>query len=308
MIDVHDVTFRYPRQERPALQGVNLCVRRGSLFGLLGPNGSGKTTLISILTGVVPLTGGTVVVDGLDMLARTRDVQRFSAFVPQENSFYPTLTVAENLDFFARVQGVPSRERQSRIDEMLDVCGLRGVLNIRTGRLSGGLKRRTSIAIGLLNRPRLLFLDEPTVGIDPQSRRFLLEAIREINATGTTVVFSSHYMEEVESLCDDVAILEEGRVITQGSLKELLSQARGRCLRIDASEPLTTAQRAAIEQIPGSRIRGSRIEIEPCSPTQLQPLLAILQAHQIAIAALEYGAAGLEDVFLSLTRTTLRDG
>lgn len=226
MIEVRDVVHRYPGQSVPALAGVTLHVPQGSLFGLLGPNGSGKTTLISILTGVMRADSGSVRIDSLDLPAKTRDVQRFSSLVPQENAFYPTLSVAENLKFFASVQDIPSNAQSGRIEEALHITGLDSATGIRANRLSGGMKRRLSIALGLLNHPRLLFLDEPTVGIDPQSRQFLLDAIKRINAGGTTVVYCSHYMEEVEYLCNEVAILDSGRVLKQGSLDSLLEESR----------------------------------------------------------------------------------
>lgn len=226
MIEVRDVVHRYGGQSGHALSGVNLHVRRGSLFGLLGPNGSGKTTLISILTGILRASEGRVVVNGLELPAKTREVQQFISLVPQENAFYPTLSIAENLKFFASVQHIPVAVQPARIDEALHITGLGNATGIRADRLSGGMKRRLSIALGLLNHPQLLLLDEPTVGIDPQSRQFLLDAIKRINAAGTTVVYCSHYMEEVEYLCDEVAILDNGRVLKQGSLAALLDESR----------------------------------------------------------------------------------
>ena len=226
MIEVRDLVHRYAGQTQPALAGVNLSVRAGSLFGLLGPNGSGKTTLISILTGILRADSGRLSVDGLALPVSTRQVQQFSSLVPQENAFYPTMTVAENLRFFSSVQDISPAERGARIDEALRITGLASATQMRGDRLSGGMKRRLSIALGLLNNPRLLFLDEPTVGIDPQSRQFLLDAIKQINARGTTVVYCSHYMEEVEYLCDEVAILDHGRVLKQGTLASLLDESR----------------------------------------------------------------------------------
>lgn len=226
MIEVRDVVYRYAAQADAALAGISLNVRQGSLFGLLGPNGSGKTTLISILCGVLHAQAGTVRIDGLDMSSHAREVQQFCSLVPQENAFYPTLTVSENLRFFASVQGIPQPLQSARIEEALHVTGLGNATGMRADRLSGGMKRRLSIAVGLLNHPKLLFLDEPTVGIDPQSRQFLLDAIKRINAAGTTVVYSSHYMEEVEYLCDEVAILDAGRVLKQGTLESLLAESR----------------------------------------------------------------------------------
>lgn len=226
MIRVSGLVHQYADQTAPALAGVDLHVRRGSLFGLLGPNGSGKTTLISILTGILRANAGMVQVNGRNMPRDAREIQRVCSLVPQENAFYPTLTVAENLRFFAQAQEIESNVVAARIDESLQITGLDNATGIRANRLSGGMKRRLSIAIGLLNHPQLLFLDEPTVGIDPQSRQFILEAIKRINASDTTVVYCSHYLEEVEFLCDEIAILDHGKVLRQATLAELLTESR----------------------------------------------------------------------------------
>ena len=225
MIDIQQLTFRYSRQAVPAIADLSVRVREGSLFGLLGPNGSGKTTLISILAGLLPVQGGRVTIGGDELRGNVSRIQRFSSLVPQEDVFYPSLTVVENLAFFAGVLGIEGAERQARMREVLGTTGLERARAMRAGRLSGGMKRRLSIAVGLLNRPKVLFLDEPTAGIDPQSRHFILEFVRRVNAAGTTVIYTSHYMEEVESLCDDIGILDEGRLLVQGSLAELLAGA-----------------------------------------------------------------------------------
>ena len=225
MIDVKGLVHSYAGQATPALAGIDLHVRRGSLFGLLGPTGSGKTTLISILTGILRADAGLVIIDGRKLPQDARAVQKICSLVPQENAFYPTLTVGENLQFFANAQEIPSGVIVERVGDALQITGLESATGIRANRLSGGMKRRLSIAIGLLNHPQLLFLDEPTVGIDPQSRQFLLEAIKKINAAGTTVVYCSHYLEEVEYLCDEIAILDHGRVLRQGTLKSLSEES-----------------------------------------------------------------------------------
>ena len=224
MIQVDKLEFRYERGAPPALTDVNrLSVERGSLFGLLGPNGAGKTTLLSILCGILPCPAGTVRIAGVDIGVERDAASSAIALVPQEYAFYPTLTVRENLTFFARMQRIPAAEMGARADEVMTITSLgRANADERADRLSGGLKRRLNMAIGLLNRPQLLLLDEPTVGIDPHSRHFILEAIRDINRAGTTVVYTSHYMEEVEFLCDDIAIIDQGRVLLRGVLSELL--------------------------------------------------------------------------------------
>lgn len=227
MIEIRDLRFRYPGATRDALAGLTLHVREGSLFGLLGPNGSGKTTLISLLTGLLQASAGEARIGGELLPGGARAAQAMSALVPQDYAFYPRLTVMENLRCFGGVLGLQGAELKSRSEEAISVAGLQDFLPKRAEHLSGGLKRRLNLAIGLLNRPRLLFLDEPTVGIDPQSRAFILEAIKRLNAEGATVIYTSHYMDEVQQLCDSIGVLDEGRLLAQGSLDELLKAAPG---------------------------------------------------------------------------------
>jgi ABC-type multidrug transport system ATPase subunit len=222
VIEVQGLSFRYPGAERDALQGLSLEVRAGSLFGLLGPNGSGKTTLISMLTGLLRPTGGTLRIGGETLPGGLPAAQAMSALVPQDYAFYPRLSVMENLRFFGGALSLSGSELGSRIEEASAVAGLESFAGKRAEHLSGGLKRRLNLAIGLLNRPRLLLLDEPTVGIDPQSRQFILAAIKRLNAEGTTVLYTSHYMDEVQQLCDHIGVLDEGRLLAHGGLDELL--------------------------------------------------------------------------------------
>lgn len=308
MIEIRDLTFRYTRTSVPALANLSLNVRDGSLFGLLGPNGSGKTTLISILAGTLPSAAGCVTVGGHPLSGGLRAAQSLCALVPQEYAFYPTLTVGENLGFFSDVQPIARAERHARIAETLAIAGLETAVRTRAERLSGGMKRRLNIAIGLLNRPRLLLLDEPTVGIDPQSRYFILEAIKGINAQGTTVIYTSHYMEEVESLCDDIGILDGGRLIAHGTLGALLGQGVGRRLRIVLSGALTARQEGVVSGIAGARSGGNWVEIDDCAPDGLGRMLDVLHGAGAEVAAARYGASNLEELFLRLTKHQLRDG
>jgi ABC-2 type transport system ATP-binding protein len=222
VIEVQGLSFRYPGADRDALHELSLEVRAGSLFGLLGPNGSGKTTLISILTGLLRPGAGSLRVGGETLPQGLSAAQAMSALVPQDYAFYPRLTVMENLRFFGGVLSLSGDDLASRIQEASAVAGLESFVGTRAEHLSGGLKRRLNLAIGLLNRPRLLLLDEPTVGIDPQSRQFILAAIKRLNAEGATVLYTSHYMDEVQQLCDHIGVLDEGRLLAQGSLDGLL--------------------------------------------------------------------------------------
>ncbi|MCU0626035.1 MAG: ABC transporter ATP-binding protein, partial [Gemmatimonadaceae bacterium] len=212
MIELADVSFRYPGQRVPALVGVSFTVAAGARFALLGVNGSGKTTLLTLLAGLRTPAAGTVRIAGFDLATRRREAQQRVAFVPQENAFYPTLTVAENLAFFAAMREVPSALRAGRIRDAVEVTVLGSLLSQRAGTLSGGQRRRLSIAGGLLGAPELLLLDEPTAGVDPEVRAQLVASIREIAERGTTLVYCSHHLDEVDALCTDVALLDAGRL------------------------------------------------------------------------------------------------
>lgn len=307
VIEIEGLSFRYPGAEREAIRALSLRVRQGSLFGLLGPNGSGKTTLISILTGLLSPAAGRVRIDGRSLPAQANEVQAFSALVPQEYAFYPRLSVIENLRFFVGVLAVPAADRQARLDESLAVAGLESCAAMRAEHLSGGLKRRLNLAIGLLNRPRLLFLDEPTVGIDPQSRHFILEAIRRINAAGTTVVYTSHYMEEVEMLCDEIGVLDDGRLLARGTLQQLLNDTPGQALTITLATPLIASQQTALQGFPTLVIDGDELRLPDCQEDDLKRLLALLATQELRIGRMQYGYGNLEELFLHLTGRQLRD-
>lgn len=215
----HGLVYRYPGQQEPALRGVDLALRRGQAVGLLGPNGSGKSTLIGILAGLrVPQQGGVQAGEA----ARER-----IAWVPQEYAFYPDLSCRENLAFFAAMLPVASGEARRRIDAAIASCMLGEFADRRARHCSGGVRRRLNLAIALLQAPQVLLLDEPTVGVDPQSRAFLLERVRELVDGGTAVLYATHYMEEVSAVCSDIVLLDHGRVLAAGSLADLLRGPAG---------------------------------------------------------------------------------
>jgi ABC-2 type transport system ATP-binding protein len=307
VIEIEDLNFRYPGAEREAIRGLSMRVRRGSLFGLLGPNGSGKTTLISILTGLLSADSGRVCIDGRIMPAQAREVQALSALVPQDYAFYAHLSVMENLRFFAGALAIPAKESRARLDEVLAVAGLESFTALRTAYLSGGLKRRLNLAIGLLSRPQLLFLDEPTVGIDTQSRHFILEAIKRANANGTTVVYTSHYMEEVEMLCDEIGVLDDGRLLACGTLQHLLNDAAGHTFTVVFSGMPSAQQRAALGIVAGLDFHERGLCLKNCSENDLNNLMRLFADQRLGIARMQYGYGDLEELFLHLTGRQLRD-
>ena len=223
MLKVDRLSFRYSGSDEAALRELSLSIPAGGIFGLLGPNGAGKTTLISILAGQLRAAAERITFDGTPLEDLRRREPASLGLVPQEFAFYPMLTCGENLRFFAAVQGLGGERLRGRVAAVAAFARIENVLTRRAGELSGGLRRRLNLAIGLLTEPRILLLDEPTVGVDPQSRAFLLDSIRGLAAAGRTIVYTSHYMEEVEAICDHVAIIDAGRVLRAGPLAELLS-------------------------------------------------------------------------------------
>jgi ABC-2 type transport system ATP-binding protein len=211
--------------DRTAVDGISFEIGRGETFGLLGPNGAGKTTTISIVSGVLPADGGRVSVCGEDMGPGAGAAKLQVGLVPQDIALYPELTARENLRFFGRLQGMPRRRLQARIDDVLAVVGLESRGGDRVGSYSGGMKRRVNIAVGLLHEPSLLVLDEPTVGVDPQSRNQILDSVEQLRSGGLSVLYTTHYMEEAERLCDRIAIMDHGRLLAVGSRTELLALA-----------------------------------------------------------------------------------
>lgn len=220
MIEVLGLRQRYPGAAQWTLDGIDLRVPGGCVFGLLGPNGAGKTTLISILAGLLGRDTGSVQVGGRDPARDAAAVRRGIGLVPQALAFYPGLTVRENLRLFSAL--TPSATAASQ-DRAITLAQLGAHLDQRAERLSGGLRRRLNLAIGLLGQAPLLVLDEPTAGVDPQSRNFLVETVRQLGADGHTVLYTSHYLDEIERACEHVAILDHGRVLAQGRLSALLA-------------------------------------------------------------------------------------
>jgi ABC-2 type transport system ATP-binding protein len=240
MLSVDGVSFRYAGGEEPVLHELSIAVPGGGIFGLLGPNGAGKTTLISILAGQLRADSGSVTVDGVPLEELRRREPASLGLVPQEFAFYPMLTCAENLRFFGGVQGLGGARLRERVAATASFARIDNYMARRSGELSGGLRRRLNLAIGLLTEPRILLLDEPTVGVDPQSRSFLLDSIRALAGEGRTILYTSHYMEEVEAICDHVAIIDAGRVLRQGALAELLS---------DEAAAVTVRRSSSLEQL-----------------------------------------------------------
>ena len=300
-LELRDLHKRYG--EISALGGVSLRVEPGELFGLLGPNGAGKTTLLSIAAGLLGASSGSAAVFGKTVSPDDRELRRLIGIVPQEIALYAELSARENLDFFGKLYGLGRSDLQRRADELLEAVGLADRAGDRVGTFSGGMKRRLNLGVALMHGPRLLLLDEPTTGVDPHSRNHIFEEVRRLHATGVTVIYTSHYLEEVQALCPRVGILDRGRLIACETLADLLRQADG-VVRFRVAD-VTPALRERIERLPDARLveREGRAPEIVCSNVE-QTLLALVHALgelNLDLLELETEPPNLERVFLDLT-------
>jgi ABC-2 type transport system ATP-binding protein len=297
--------------EFEAVKGVSLQVARGEVFGLLGPNGAGKTTTISMLTGLLEPTGGTVTVDGLDLKKNTNAVKAKLGLVPQELALYPTLSARQNLTFFGRIYGLKGKELRQRVDEVLEMIRLTERADNPVEDYSGGMKRRVNIGAGLLHKPQILFLDEPTVGVDPQSRNAIFESVEALNRAGMSVIYTTHYMEEAQRLCHRVAIVDEGKLIALDTPTALIRSLGGGILVVGVAEGAPEDIPDRIGQIPAvkSAIRADgQLKVETHRLQEaLIGVLDITNKLDVPITSIEMLEPNLESVFLHLTGKKLRE-
>lgn len=303
MLSIDSVSYRYRQAPEAALQNVSLRIPGDSVYGLLGPNGAGKTTLISLLSGGLTASAGEIRIDN-QPLAQVRAADpRAIALVPQDYAFYPMLTVRENLDCFAGMLGLSGIARRQRVAHALVFGQLEQVTEKRAETLSGGLRRRLNLAIGILGQPRLLLLDEPTVGVDPQSRHFLLEAIAGLPAAGTSVIYTTHYMDEVQAICPRIAILDRGQLLAEGTLDSLSAKLPPE-VTLATQNPLPAT---LLEHWHGHAIGPLKYRLELASTETLSLLLDELARAGIVISHLACGRPDLEQLFMRLTHRSLRD-
>jgi ABC-2 type transport system ATP-binding protein len=220
-VEVQNVVKTFGEHE--AVKGVSFTIGKGEIFGLLGPNGAGKSTTINMMCGYLEPTSGDTLIDGRSITREPLAVKRDIGVVPQEIALYKDLTSLENLEFFGEIYGLPKKERRARAEEVLRFVGLYERRKEPVKNFSGGMQRRINMAIAMMHRPSLLLLDEPTVGVDPQSRENIFETIEKLRDQGTTILYTTHYLEEAERLCNHIAIMDEGRVIAMGTLEQLLA-------------------------------------------------------------------------------------
>jgi ABC-2 type transport system ATP-binding protein len=296
---------------RQAVDGVSFEIAPGETYGLLGPNGAGKTTTISMVCGILARDAGTVLLDGKEMDPGTTAVKGEIGYVPQDLAIYPDLSARENLDFFGRLYGMGGHELRERVDEVLQIVDLADRAKERTEHFSGGMKRRLNIGIGLLHRPRLLVLDEPTVGVDPQSRNAILASVEALSSEGMGILYTTHYMEEAERLCDRVGIIDEGKIIAEGTRRELVALVGGLDkVSLQASGDVGAAADAlrGIEGVREATSHEGGLDVLVVEARKLLPrLLAAVTSDGVAVRSVEVVEPDLEAVFLHLTGKALRD-
>lgn len=297
--------------DRLAVDDVSFSIVAGETYGLLGPNGAGKTTTISMLCGLSGRDGGTVELAGLDLDHQPREVKSRLGYVPQDLAVYPDLTATENLGFFGRLQGLDGSALDERIEEVLDTVGLADRADDRTEEYSGGMKRRLNIAVGLLHEPLLLVLDEPTVGVDPQSRNAILESVERLGGGGMAVLYTTHYMEEAERLCDRVGIIDEGRLIAEGTRRQLIERIDGHDrvrLRMDRHDGDARAVLGGVAGVSGVTVFDGEVEIVCDNGHEvLADLLAASRDSSMVVTSVELIEPDLEAVFLEMTGKGLRN-
>ncbi|HEX9847197.1 MAG TPA: ABC transporter ATP-binding protein [Acidimicrobiia bacterium] len=294
-----------------AVNGVSFSISEGETFGLLGPNGAGKTTSISMICGLLQPDAGTVHVAGERISTGSIRGKESIGLVPQDLAIYPDLSGEENLEFFGHLYGMGGSALETRVAEVLEVIGLTDRKEDLTKEYSGGMKRRLNIGVGLLHRPRLLVLDEPTVGVDPQSRNAILESVEALSRQGMAVLYTTHYMEEAERLCDRVAIIDEGEIKAEGTRRQLVSMVGEKDrVSISGSGNLDAAAEAVrgVSGVSGASASDHRIEILADDASSILPaLLTKIADAGGTIAGVEVVEPNLEAVFLHLTGKALRD-
>ncbi|MDP2646197.1 MAG: ABC transporter ATP-binding protein [Desulfobacterales bacterium] len=285
-----------------ALDHLSLDIGRGVIFGLLGPNGAGKTTLISILNGLTTFDDGAVEIFGLDLRRNLKSIRRRSAFIPERLALYENLTVYENLTFFAGIQAGSKSTQRKNIDYAVGVNRLDGLLSQKAGTLSGGQKRRLNIALGLLNAPDILYFDEPTVGVDLESRNGIIETIKSFKQANKTVIYTSHYMPEIEKICDEAAIIDQGKIIQQGTLASMLQETNSHRVVIALHEAAGATLKMLCAQIEGMEIvDATSLLLENPDARKMGALLKLLEDNRLQIKQIRYGTTNLENLFLRLT-------
>ena len=294
-----------------AVNSISFEVKKGQVFGLLGPNGAGKSTIISMISTLIEPTKGDILFEGKSILKDSKSIRQKLGVVPQDIALYPTLTGYDNLSFWGNVYGLKGSDLKKRILDVSDIIGLNGRLKDRVDKYSGGMKRRLNIGAALLHKPDLLIMDEPTVGIDPQSRNHILDTVLELNKQGMTIIYTSHYMEEVEYLCNELCIMDEGNIIAYGSQQELVDLVKEKTqinLKLNKIDDVVIDSLKEIQGVHDVKINDNVINLFGSSTdVLLADIIAKITENGWLIETIDVKKPNLESVFLHLTGKALRD-
>lgn len=314
MIEIRDISKSYG--DIPALKSLSLHIKKGEFYSLLGPNGAGKTTTINLLGGLMQADSGEILIDGCNLKTHQKQLKSLIGVVPQEIALYDELTARENLRFWAKINGLTGKGLNTKIDEVLSFLDLSNRANHEIAQYSGGMKRRINIAAALLHDPAILFFDEPTVGIDPQSRTFIYSIFKQLSQQGKTILYTSHYMEEAEKLSDRIGILDYGKLIAEGTFEELRKKSG---LKETINLYYQAIDKDKLKLLQESLLMQSSIEMlgsldhEKCvfigknRSEDLSQLVHLFAKLKIEIQQIDIKAVDLEKVYLSFTKNNLRD-
>lgn len=309
IVEVNNLVKKYKTQT--AVDGISFYIDEGEIFGLLGPNGAGKSTTINSVLGLLKITDGEITILGENTTKSLKKVKSNIGYVPQEFAMFMQLSALDNVAYWAKIYGFKGEELKKRVQEALEFTGLWGQRKQIAGTFSGGMKRRLNIACGIVHKPVILFLDEPTAGVDPQSRNNILEAVRTLNKQGTTVLYTSHYMEEIEAICNRVAIVDYGKIIAEGAIDNLIDRhTKDNTILLDLEKNYPDAL-AAIKKVNGviSVERDNQKYVIKTAKDDgiFNSLMERLMQHCFHIQAVEIKKPNLETVFLELTGKKIRE-
>lgn len=310
ILEVKDISKKYGKKQ--VLSGVSFDIEEGDMFGLIGPNGAGKSTLINIITGILDPLNGEVLIGGHSIKKKPIEAKRLIGLVPQELALSEDISAIDNLNFFASLYGLSGKKLKEAVNEALEVVGLTEKKKEKVKKFSGGMKRRLNLAAAIMHKPRLLILDEPTVGIDPQSRNNIFEYLRKVNSQDkTTILYTSHYMEEVEELCKNIFVIDEGREIAYGSLNSVKEKANGTVTIEIKADNINEDLIEKIRILDGSLNVGKEANtlniLYERNKVNLDELIKILQTSGAVIKAIQINELNLGEVFLQLTGKKLRE-
>ncbi|ASK60712.1 export ABC transporter ATP-binding protein [Virgibacillus phasianinus] len=309
ILEITDLTKKFG--DFIAVDDMSLSIAEGEIFGFLGSNGAGKSTVINMVTGLLRKNKGSIMILGKDTNKNSTFIKKHIGLVPQELAIYEDLTAYENVKFFAGLYGLRGQELRDRTIEALEFVGLAEKQESYPKTFSGGMKRRLNIACAIAHQPKLIIMDEPTVGIDPQSRNYILTSVRKLNEMGCTIIYTSHYMEEVEEICTRIAIIDHGKIIAEGTkeqLKSLITDSKLIFIEVRSSEAIDADAIHAIQGVINVKVVENTVQITTeLGVNNLNQIIAYFINNEIEIRTLDEKESNLETVFLTLTGRNLRD-